>query len=402
MAWNEPENNGNDDDPWGGGRRGGNQGPPDIDEVIKSLTKKFSGLFGGSRNGGSDSKGAPPGSRGLPGGILAGLVTVVAVVWAFIGFYIVDAAEQGVVLRFGKVREAIVQPGLHWNPPIVDDVNLVNVSELNAKTYENRAMLTTDENIIDIAVTVQYRILDPVNYIIAVENPERSLDNAAESAIRHVVGGNYMDQILTTGRARVADDVQDRLQDYMDMYTTGIMVSQVNVVDAQPPDAVRPAFDDVIRAREDEQRAQNEAQQYSNQIIPTARGNAQRQIEQANAYREEAIARAEGDASRFKQLLTEYIKAPVVTRQRLYIESMEDVMTASSKIMIDIEGGNNMLYLPLDKILEQNSSVGIGNRPRSSQEWRDLATELAPYLQAPTNTNAVDRSRLGSGRGGRQ
>jgi membrane protease subunit HflK len=188
----------------------------------------------------------------------------------------------------------------------------------------------------------------------------------------------------------------------MDMYTTGIMVSQVNVVDAQPPDAVRPAFDDVIRAREDEQRAQNEAQQYSNQIIPTARGNAQRQIEQANAYREEAIARAEGDASRFKQLLTEYIKAPVVTRQRLYIESMEDVMTASSKIMIDIEGGNNMLYLPLDKILEQNSSVGIGNRPRSSQEWRDLATELAPYLQAPTNTNAVDRSRLGSGRGGRQ
>ena len=329
-------------------------------------------------------------------------MTVVVLVWAFIGFYIVDEAERGVVLRFGKVREAIVQPGLHWNPPIVDDVNLVNVSELNAKTYENRAMLTTDENIIDIAVTVQYRILDPVNYIIAVENPERSLDNAAESAIRHVVGGNYMDQILTTGRARVADDVQDRLQDYMDMYTTGIMVSQVNVVDAQPPDAVRPAFDDVIRAREDEQRAQNEAQQYSNQIIPTARGNAQRQIEQANAYREEAIAVAQGDASRFKQLLTEYIKAPVVTRQRLYIESMEDVMTASSKIMIDIEGGNNMLYLPLDKILEQNSSVGIGNRPRSSQEWRDLATELAPYLQAPTNTNAVDRSRLGSGRGGRQ
>jgi membrane protease subunit HflK len=331
MAWNEPENNGNDDDPWGGGRRGGNQGPPDIDEVIKSLTKKFSGLFGGSRNGGSDSKGAPPGSRGLPGGILAGLVTVVAVVWAFIGFYIVDAAEQGVVLRFGKVREAIVQPGLHWYPPIIDEIHLVNTSELNAKTYENRAMLTTDENIIDIAVTVQYRILDPVNYVIAVQNPERSLDNAAESAIRHVVGGNYMDQILTTGRARVADDVQDRLQDYMDMYTTGIMVSQVNVVDAQPPDAVRPAFDDVIRAREDEQRAQNEAEQYSNQIIPTARGNAQRQIEQANAYREESVAKAEGDASRFKQLLTEYTKAPVVTRQRLYIESMQDVMTASSK-----------------------------------------------------------------------
>ena len=330
------------------------------------------------------------------------MLAFVVVAWAFIGFYIVDEAERGVVLRFGEVLEDIVQPGLHWNPPIVDDVNLVNVSELNAKTYENRAMLTTDENIIDIAVTVQYLIRDPVNYVIAVQNPERSLDNAAESAIRHVVGGNFMDQILTTGRDRVADDVQDRLQDYMDVYNTGIFVSQVNVVDAQPPDAVRPAFDDVIRAREDEQRAQNEAQQYSNQIIPTARGNAQRQIEQASAYREEAVAKAQGDASRFKQLLTEYSKAPQVTRQRLYIESLQDVMTASSKIMIDVEGGNNMLYVPLDKILEQNSSPLGSNRSRTSQEWRELANELAPYLPGPSNTNAVDTSRLGSGRGGRQ
>ena len=402
MAWNEPGNS-NDNDPWGGGGRGGNQGPPDIDEVIKNISKKFSGLFGGSGDGGSNSSGTPPGSRrGLGGGILAGLLAFVVVAWAFIGFYIVDEAERGVVLRFGEVLEDIVQPGLHWNPPIVDDVNLVNVSELNAKTYENRAMLTTDENIIDIAVTVQYLIRDPVNYVIAVQNPERSLDNAAESAIRHVVGGNFMDQILTTGRDRVADDVQDRLQDYMDVYNTGIFVSQVNVVDAQPPDAVRPAFDAVIRAREDEQRAQNEAQQYSNQIIPTARGNAQRQIEQASAYREEAVAKAQGDASRFKQLLTEYSKAPQVTRQRLYIESLQDVMTASSKIMIDVEGGNNMLYVPLDKILEQNSSPLGSNRSRTSQEWRELANELAPYLPGPSNTNAVDTSRLGSGRGGRQ
>ena len=381
MAWNESENNGNDNDPWGGGRRGGNQGPPDIDEVIKSLTKKFSGLFGGSRGGGADSKGAPPGSRGLPQGLFGGLAVAVAVIWGFIGFYIVDEAERGVVLRFGKVLNQISQPGLRWNPPIIDDVTLVNVSELNTKTYQNRAMLTTDENIIDIAVTVQYRILDPVNYVIAVENPERSLDNAAESAIRHVVGGNYMDQILTTGRARVADDVQDRLQDYMDMYTTGIMVSQVNVVDAQPPDAVRPAFDDVIRAREDEQRAQNEAEQYSNQIIPTARGNAQRQIEQANAYREEAIAVAEGDASRFKQLLTEYAKAPVVTRQRLYIESMQDVMTASSKIMIDVEGGNNMMYLPLDKIIQQQNTSN-----------RSGKTTYAPVNEPNVNTSPTSSS----------
>jgi membrane protease subunit HflK len=260
-------------------------------------------------------------------------------------------------------------------------------------------MLTTDENIIDIEVTVQYLIEDPVKYVIAVENPELSLDNAAESAIRHVVGGNTMEQILTTGRDRVAADVEDRLQDYMNVYNTGIFVSQVNVVDAQPPDGVRAAFDDVIRAREDEQRAQNQAQQYANRVIPEARGEAQRQMEEANAYREEVIAKAEGDASRFNQLLAEYAKAPAVTRQRMYIDSLQDVMTSSSKIMIDVEGGNNMLYVPLDKILEQNSST-LGARPTTAQELRDLANEIAPYLPGPSNST-VDRSRLNSGSRGR-
>ncbi len=405
MAWNEPGNNGNgnDKDPWGGGRRGGgDQGPPDIDEVIKNLTRKFNQLFGGSGSSGSGSSGGAANSGGFSAGLIAGLIVVVAVIWAFMGFYIVDEAERGVVLRFGRVLDSQVQPGLHWNPPLVDEVNLVNVSELNAKTYENRAMLTTDENIIDIAVTVQYRIQDPVNYVIAVQDPQRSLDNAAESAIRHVVGGNFMDQILTTGRSAVAEDVEDRLQEYMDLYHTGILISQVNVVDAQPPDAVRPAFDDVIRAREDEQRAQNQAQQYSNQIIPEARGEAQQQIEQANAYREEVIARATGDASRFDQLLTEYKKAPEVTRQRLYIDALEAVMTASSKIMIDVEGGNNMLYVPLDKIIEQNGTSGslIGRPGTTTQELRDLANQLAPYLPDVNNNRTVDSSRLpASGRG---
>lgn len=402
MAWNEPGNNGRDNDPWGGGRGGGDQGPPDIDEVIKNLTKKFNSLFGGSRSGGSGgpgSGGGSPISGGLPGGVLAGLIVAITVIWGFMGFYIVDEAERGVVLRFGRVLDETVQPGLHWNPPLIDEVNLVNVSELNAKTYENRAMLTTDENIIDIEVTVQYRIQDPVDYVIAVQNPERSLDNASESAIRHVVGGNTMEQILTTGRDRVAVDVEDRLQDYMDIYNTGIFVSQVNVVDAQPPDGVRAAFDDVIRAREDEQRAQNQAQQYANRVIPEARGEAQRQIEQANAYKEQVIAEAEGDASRFDQLLAEYTKAPAVTRQRLYIDSLQDVMTASSKIMIDVEGGNNMLYVPLDKILEQS---GTAAGPRTSDEWQDLADQIAPYLPGPSSSNtAVDRTRLNSGRGGR-
>lgn len=394
MAWNEPGNNGNgnDQDPWGGGRKGGDQGPPDIDEVVRNLTKKFNSLFGGGSGGSRSSGSGPAGSAGLSAGLIAGLAAVVAVIWAFMGFYIVDEAERGVVLRFGKVLDNTVQPGLHWNPPVVDEVTLVNISELNAKTYENRAMLTTDENIIDIAVTVQYLIQDPVKYVIAVQDPELSLDNASESAIRHVVGGNFMDQILTTGRDRIAADVQERLQDYMNNYNTGIFVSQVNVVDAQPPDAVRPAFDDVIRAREDEQRVQNQAQQYSNQIIPEARGEAQRRIEAANAYKGEVVAQATGDASRFDQLLTEYVKSPEVTRQRLYIESIEDVMTASSKIMVDVEGGNNMLFLPLDKLMEQNASNV--NSTSSTSDLRNLADQLAPFLPAPNNANSIDRSRL--------
>ena len=398
MAWNEPGNNGNGNNPWGGGRRGGDQGPPDIDEVIKNLSKKVNGLFGSS-SGGSGGGGASQVPGNMSAGVLVGLVAVAAIIWGFMGFYVVDEAERGVVLRFGKVLNATVAPGLHWNPPIVDEVNLVNVSELNAKTYENRAMLTTDENIIDIDVTVQYVIQDPVNYVIAVQDPERSLDNAAESAIRHEVGSNFMDQILTTGREQMAAAVQDRLQEYMDNYDTGIRVARVNVVQAQPPDAVRPAFDDVIRAREDEQRAQNQAQQFANQRIPEARGEAQRQIEQANAYKQQAIAQAEGEASRFDQLLVEYQKAPEVTRQRLYIESLQDVMTASSKVMIDVEGGNNMLYVPLDKIMEQNAAAGrLGD---NTQDLRDLANQLAPYLPGPSTANSVDRTRIGGSRGGR-
>ncbi len=403
MAWNEPGNNGNgndkDKDPWGGGRKGGDQGPPDIDEVVRNLTKKFNSLFGGGSGSGSTGS-SSSGGGGLSAGLIAGLVVVVAVVWAFMGVYIVDAAERGVVLRFGKVLDATVGPGLHWNPPLIDEVSLVNVSELNAKTYENRAMLTTDENIIDIAVTVQYLIQDPVKYVIAVQDPELSLDNASESAIRHVVGGNFMDQILTTGRDRIAADVQERLQNYMNVYNTGILVSQVNVVDAQPPDAVRPAFDDVIRAREDEQRVQNQAQQYSNQIIPEARGEAQRRIESANAYKEQVVAQATGDASRFDQLLTEYVKSPEVTRQRLYIDSIEDVMTASSKIMVDVQGGNNMLFLPLDKLMEQSTSSIDANS--SNNDLRNLADQLAPFLPAPNSANSIDRSRLPvTGRGNR-
>jgi membrane protease subunit HflK len=337
MAWNEPGNNGDNKDPWGGGgRRGGTDGPPDIDEVLKNLTRRLNSLFGGSGKS-SGNAGAGGGGAKFSACMLGGLLLTVFVLWGFMGFYTVDEAERGVVLRFGRVLDEVVMPGLHWNPPIIDEVNRVNVQRLNSRQFVND-MLTTDENIINLTVTVQYRIEDPSSYVIAVQDPELSLQNASESAIRHVVGENYMDQILTTGRAAVADDVEDRLQDYMNTYQTGILVSQVNVTDAQPPSAVREAFDDVIRAREDEQRVQNQAQQYANRVIPEARGEAQQAIEQANAYRQEVIARAEGDAS-------------------------------------------------------------AASLPNTSRELQDLANRLAPYLPAPSSSNSVDRSRLATGRG---
>lgn len=295
-------------------------------------------------------------------------------------------------MRFGQVLDGLVLPGLRWNPPIIDQVTTVNTQQIIERNYR-ADMLTADENILNITVTVQYRVPDPLNFVIAVQDPIRSLDNATQSAIRHVVGGNEMNQILTTGRAALTAEVHEILQSYMDVYNTGIMVSQIILEDAQPPDAVRPAFDDVIEAREDEQRAQNQAQQYANQIIPEARGGAQRSIEEANAYKQEVIAKSVGDASRFNQILVEYQKAPEVTWQRLYIDSIENVMVNSSKIMIDVEGGNNMLYLPLDKILEQ-STASQRISGSSVQELRDLANQLAPYLPAPGSANSVDRSRL--------
>ena len=435
MAWNEPNNSGSSsgsggDDPWSarggakdarggakdtrgenrdargqgpsgpggiggpGGRRPGGpaDGPPDLDEVLRNLSKKLNEVFGGS--GGGSGKGGSGAGRGLghaPLFILGFLALLV--VWALFGFYRVDQFERVVILRLGVLQEQVAQPGLNWNPPIIDEIRRVNINNVYTRSYVNRAMLTTDENIIDIRVDVQYRINDPVSYHMEIRDPEGGLDNAAESAIRHVVGGNPMDQIFTTGREQVAVDVARRLQNYINVYLTGIEVVSVNLNYALPPEAVRPAFDDVNRAREDEDRVQDEARQYANRVIPEARGEAARQIEQANAYKQETIARASGDAARFDQLLEEYQKAPQVTRQRLYIESMQDVMTAASKVMIDVEGGNNMLYVPLDRLLQERGP--LESRPTTAQEWRSLAEQLRPYLPA---TGSADTSRLNDSR----
>ena len=393
MAWNEPGNKGNGNDPWGnggGGRRGDDQGPPDIEELIRNLGKKFNTLFGG-KGGSSGSSGS--GGAGVSAGMLGGLVVLAAVVWAAMGFYTIDEAERGVVLRFGELREEVVLPGLRWNPPFIDEVQKINISRVNTRSYAND-MLTTDENIVTVSISVQYIVSDPIRYVLQVRDPQRGLDQAVESAVRHVVGGTTMDRVLTQGRADVATEVRERAQRYMENYQTGIMVTQVNVENAQPPIAVQAAFDDVIRAREDEQRAQNQALAYANRVIPEARGEAQRIIEQANAHRDQVVARAEGEAYRFEQLLAQYQQAPSVTRQRLYIDAIEDVLANTSKVLIDVKGGNNMMFLPLDRLMDQSNATGTATPARlqlNSQQIRELADQVSREINSQST---ADRSRV--------
>lgn len=392
MAWNEPGNNGNEKDPWGG--RGNDQGPPDLEEVIKTVSRKLNGLFGGGK---ATSGSSGSGGSGISSGLIGGVAILAVVIWAAMGFYSIDQSERGVVMRLGELQPEVVQPGLNWNPPLIDTVEKVNVERVNSRSY-TKDMLTTDENIVSVSIEIQYRVQDPAKFVVVVREPEVSLDNAAESAIRHVVGGQPMDQVLTQGRVQVAAEILERLQRYMTSYDSGIFVMQVLVRDARPPEAVQGAFNDVIKAREDEQRVQNEALAYANRVVPVARGEAQRIIEQANAYRDEVVARADGEASRFNQLLTEYDKAPKVMRDRLYIDAMQSVLGNTSKVLVDVEGGNNMFYVPLDKIMSQNGS-GSASTQLSPQQLREISDQVSRDSQ----TTAADRARVQSStnRGGR-
>ena len=351
MAWNEPDNDDRKNDPWGSrpGKPGkGDQGPPDIDQFLSDFMKKLGGIFGGGRKG----SGSSDSGDGLSTGLIAGIVVILAILWIGAGFYTVDEQERGVVLRLGVAQEAVVLPGLHWNPPLIDDVTKINVTRVYDEQFSN-TMLTEDDNIVDITMTVQFQITDARKFFLEVEEPIVSLQQAAESAIRHVVGGSARDEVISTGREILAEDAHARLQSYLDRYGTGITVSQFNIAQSQQPQQVRAAFDDVIKAREDNQSYQNEARRYANQVVPEARGLAIRQVQEANAYQARVVAQAEGEAQRFEQLLVEYQKAPEVMRQRLYIDTMQAVLSNSSKVMIDVEGGNNMIYLPLDQILQQ-------------------------------------------------
>ncbi len=359
MAWNEP--GGKDKDPWGGGGKN-NDGPPDLDEAFKKLQEKLNGLFGG----GSGGKGSNGASGGGFGGILVVLAVVALVIYGIAGVYQVDAKEKAVVLQFGAFQE-IKDPGLRWNAPIISQVFKVNVT--TESQYPARGlMLTQDESIVELPLTVQYNVADVKAYVLNVKDPEISLRHATDSAIRHVIGSTELNQVLSEGRQKIAAEVKLRLQTYLDNYGTGILVRDVNIQEGRPPEEVRAAFDDVIKAKEDEERLKNEAQAYANAVIPEARGRAQRMIEEAEAYRAEVVARAEGESDRFERLLAEYQRAPAVTRERLYIETLERVMGNTSKVMVDVEGGNNMLYLPLDRMVQQGSSAPATNTPNTFRE----------------------------------
>jgi modulator of FtsH protease HflK len=382
MAWNEPGGGNNKPkDPWGGG----DQGPPDLDEALKKLQAKMGGLFGG---GGSSGSGGAP---GFSGALLGVLLVVALVIWAAMGFYQVDQQERGVVLRFGKYLDT-VQPGLHWNPPLIDEVTLLNITKVRSISFRE-IMLTQDENIVEVKLSVQYVLDNPVDFVLKVRAPERSLQHAAQSALRHVVGGTSMDMVLTEGRAQIGIDVQQRLQEYLNLYQTGILVSKVTIDESKPPSQVQAAFDDVIKAREDEERLQNEAQAYANGIVPEARGAAQRQIEEASAYKEQVIANAQGEAERFSALLTEYRKSPVVTRERLYLDAVQEVLSQTNKVMVDVEGGNNVMYLPLDKLAERSqSSSAPGAIKVDSSTIRELTNAVTEQLRRDA---AVSESRRG-------
>ena len=394
MGLNDPQ--------WGNKNDGG---PPDLEEAFRNLNKKLEGFLG--RLGGKGPKGGGAGgsSNGFAGG--AGLIIViVALIWMASGFYIVDASQRGVVLRFGKYLEA-TQPGPRWHFPFpIESVEVVNLSQVRTaevgyrdnvknKMLKESLMLTDDENIIDIQFAVQYFLNDPAAYLFNNRMPDENVRQAAETAIREVVGKNKMDFVLYEGREQVAADTTKLIQDILDRYKSGILVSKVTMQNAQPPEQVQAAFDDAVKAGQDRERQKNEGQAYANDVIPKAQGAAARLMQEADGYKQRVIANAKGDASRFKQILVEYEKAPRVTRERMYIDMMQQVMSSSSKVLVDQKGGNgSLLYLPLDKLIQNSGSTSLNKMQTAAGRPANNAEQVAP--QAPSDLegrNALRRDR---------
>lgn len=383
MAWNDNNNQ----NPWGGD----NQTPPELDEVIKDFKNKFNGAFGSNKSGKSSTPSAPQGS--------VKFIAIVAVlVWMLSGIYIIDPAEKGIVLRFGAFQEETSQ-GPHWHLPFpIETVNRINVEQIRTTEigYRNvvkgsrrfggnvsseSLMLTKDENMIDAKFAVQYKVNDAQAYLFNVANPDTTLRHVSESAIRQMVGRNTMDFILTEGRVSIADDIKERSQELLDLYKTGLYITTVNMQDAQPPEQVQASFSDAVKAREDKQRLINEAQTYANDILPKSRGLAARLLEESRAYKSEVVSKSEGESSRFKQILAEYEKAPAVTKERLYRETMESVLASTSKVVVDSKA-NSMMYLPIDKLINAKQS----NTQITIQESQQ-------QVENPNNVRNVFRNR---------
>ncbi|MCS6786658.1 MAG: FtsH protease activity modulator HflK [Thiobacillaceae bacterium] len=378
MAWNDPQ--------WGNRN---DAGPPDLDELWRRFNQRLGGMFGRRGGGGAQGPGEGEGFR-LPGG--AGLIAaIVAAVWLASGFYIVEAGERGVVLRFGKYVETTL-PGLRWHLPYpfesvevvnVDQVRTVEVGyrkDVKSKVLSESLMLTDDENIIDLQLSVQYLIKDPEDYLFMNRDPDEAAMQVAETAIREVVGKSKMDFVLYEGRAEIADRVTKLMQQIHDRYRTGILISKVNLQNAQPPEQVQAAFDDAVKAGQDRERLKNEGQAYANDVIPKARGVAARLIEEAEGYKQRVIANAEGEADRFKKILVEYGKAPQVTRERLYQEAMQQILASTTKVLVDAKGGGNLLLLPLDKLMQMAGAPAAPALAEAAQPPADAASNRSEGL----------------------
>lgn len=388
MGLNDPQ--------WGNKNSGG---PPDLEAVLRDLNKKIAALWGGKGGGTGGSGGSNP-ARNF-GSSVGLIVVVIALIWLASGFYIVDASQRGVVLRFGKHVE-VTQAGPRWHFPFpIESVEVVNLSQVRTvevgyrenvknKMLKESLMLTDDENIIDIQFAVQYFLKDPSDYLFNNRMPDENVRQAAETAIREVVGKNKMDFVLYEGREQVAAATTKLIQDILDRYKSGILVSKVTMQNAQPPEQVQAAFDDAVKAGQDRERQKNEGQAYANDVVPKAKGAAARLMQEAEGYRQRIVANAEGDASRFKQVLVEYEKAPAVTRERMYIDMMQQVLATSSKVLVDQKNGNNLLYLPLDKLIQSTSAdPGIAAAAgRSANNAEQVAPPSA--LNEPVSPNVRD------------
>ena len=392
MAWNQPGNNGQDRDPWGssnnqGGNSGGNgnkggreQGPPDLDDIFRKLSKKLGGLGGGkgSGSGGNSTQGPRPQMGGRVVGIVAAAVVII---WAATGFYTIKEAERGVVTRFGKFSH-LVEPGLNWKPTFIDDVTAVNVESVR-ELAASGVMLTSDENVVRVEMNVQYRVTDPERYLFSVTSADDSLRQATDSALRGVIGKYTMDRILTEGRTVIRSDTQRELEETIRPYNMGITLLDVNFQTARPPEEVKAAFDDAIAARENEQQYIREAEAYTNEVQPRANGQAQRILEEARAYKTQTVLEAQGEVARFAKILPEYKAAPEITRERLYIETMEKVLSHTRKVLVN-DKGSNLMVLPLDQMLK---GAGAPAAKSDSSGASDLL-RLPPASSSSSASNA--------------